>query len=184
MSMPPDYRRKIRALAHTSIAHGLRHNRPVTVTLDEWPDVLRRRRSTFVTLHIEDRLRGCVGALDASRPLVSDVAANAFAAAFRDPRFNGVTPLEFPDIKIHVSVLSPLEPLEARSETDLLRQLRPGVDGLIFEEGDRRGTFLPVVWRSLPSAGEFLAQLKAKSGLPPDYWSETVRAYRYTTEEF
>lgn len=184
MSTPPEQRKKLRALAHASIEHGLRHEQPVAVRLDEWPAALHQKRSSFVTLQQEGRLRGCVGALEPARALVADVAMNAFAAAFRDPRFGPVTALDYPDIELHVSVLSPIEPLEVRSEAELLRRLRPGVDGLIFEEGDRRGTFLPAVWRSLPSGGEFLAQLKAKAGLPPDYWSATVRAYRYTTEEF
>lgn len=184
MTTPPELREALRALARASIEHGLHRERPVDVNLDDWPAALRRRRSTFVTLHLQEQLRGCIGALEASRPVVEDVALNAFAAAFRDPRFDPVTTVDFPDIEIHVSLLSPIEPLAVRSEADLLRQLRPGVDGLIFEEGERRGTFLPAVWRSLPRPGDFLAQLKAKAGLPPDYWSETVRAFRYTTEEF
>lgn len=184
MTTPPEEREKLRAVADASIAHGLRHDQPIEVRQDEWPAPLREQRSTFVTLRKAGRLRGCIGALEPTRPLVQDVAMNAFAAAFRDPRFPPVTTRELPEVEIHLSILSPIEPLQARSEADLLHQLRPGIDGLIFEEGERRGTFLPAVWGSLPSAGEFLAQLKAKAGLPADYWSETVRAYRYTTEEF
>lgn len=186
MTTPPAQRKRLRALARASIEHGLRHDRPVAVLLDEWPAALRRPRATFVTLQREGRLRGCIGALEPepSRPLVQDVAMNAFGAAFRDPRFAPLSTSDYLDIEIHVSVLSPIEPLVARSESDLLRQLRPGIDGLIFEEGERRGTFLPAVWRSLPGAGEFLAQLKAKAGFPPDYWSDSIRTYRYTTEEF
>lgn len=184
MTTPPEERDKLRALAFASIEHGLHRDQPVEVRLDEWPAVLRQQRSTFVTLQQAGRLRGCIGALEPTRPLVQDVAMNAFAAAFRDPRFPPVTSLEFPNVEVHVSVLSPIVPLRVRSEAELLRQLRPGIDGLIFEEGDRRGTFLPAVWRSLPAAGEFLAQLKAKAGFPSDYWSDTIRAYRYTTEEF
>jgi uncharacterized protein len=184
MTTLPGEREKLRALARSSIEHGLRHHRPIEVRLDEWPEALRRQHSTFVTLRLEDRLRGCIGALEAARPLVEDVAKNAFAAAFRDPRFDPVSHYDFPDIEIHVSVLSPIEPLDVRSEAELLRRLRPGVDGLILEEGERRGTFLPAVWRSLPGSADFVAQLKAKAGLPRDYWSQTVRVYRYTAEEF
>lgn len=184
MTTPPEQREQLRALARASIEHGMGHDQPVEVVVDDWPAALRQHRATFVTLHRADRLRGCVGALEVARPLVQDVAANAFAAAFRDPRFAPVAPEEMVELTLHVSVLSPIEPLAADTEADLLRQLRPGVDGLIFEAGERRGTFLPAVWRSLPSAPEFLAQLKAKAGLPADYWSESVRAYRYTTEEF
>lgn len=184
MSMSPALRERLRDLARASIEYGLQADRPIHVELDVWPESLHEERATFVTLELEERLRGCIGALEPSRPLVRDVAANAFAAAFRDPRFSPVTTFDFPDLSIHVSVLSPVEPLDVGSEADLLQQLRPGVDGLIFEEGGRRGTFLPAVWRSLPDARDFLIQLKAKAGLPPGYWSESVRAYRYTTEEF
>jgi uncharacterized protein len=184
MSTPPDQRARLLALARASVEHGLAHDEPVAVCLDDWPAPLRRQRATFVTLRLRDRLRGCIGALEAARPVVEDVAHNAFAAAFRDPRFDPVTTFDYPDVQIHVSVLSPIEPLEARSEAELLGLIRPGVDGLILEEGGRRGTFLPAVWRSLPSAADFLAELKAKAGLPRDYWSETVRISRYTAEEF
>lgn len=184
MSTPPALRERLRVLAHTSIQHGIERGGPVPVRLQEWPERLIAKRCTFVTLHLGGRLRGCVGALEARRALVQDLASNAFAAAFEDPRFPPVNIDEFPELDIHVSVLSPKQPLTARSEADLLLQLRPGVDGLVIEDGSRRGTFLPTVWRSLPDARDFLAQLKAKAGLPADYWSDSIRTYRYTTEEF
>ncbi|MBS1270565.1 MAG: hypothetical protein MAG794_01522 [Gammaproteobacteria bacterium] len=184
MNTPPVFRERLRGLAQASIRHGIEHGVPVAVRLHEWPDELLEKRSTFVTLHRAGQLRGCIGALEAARSLVQDVASNAYAAAFEDPRFSPVTVDEFPELDIHVSVLSPREPLDVQSEADLLQQLRPGIDGLVLEDGDRRGTFLPAVWRSLPDARDFLAQLKAKAGFPPDYWSESIRAYRYTAEEF
>ncbi len=168
-------------LAADAIERGLRNegHEPVLESLDE---VLRSERASFVTLELDGRLRGCIGTLEAYRPLAVDVAANAWAAAFRDPRFLPVTRPEVERLEIHVSVLSPPEPMAFCSEADLLAQLRPFVDGLVLEEGVRRGTFLPSVWDSLPDAGEFLAQLKRKAGLPPDYWSETLRVGRYTTQ--
>lgn len=184
MTTPPELRERLRELARASIEFGLEEDRPIDVHMEEWPTVLHQKRATFVTLQLEGRLRGCIGALDAIRPLVRDVAGNAFAAAFQDPRFSPVTTFDFPDLEIHLSVLSPVEPLPAESEAALLENLRPGIDGLIFEEGSRRGTFLPAVWRSLPDAREFVTHLKAKAGLPADYWSDSVRTYRYTTEEF
>lgn len=184
MITPPALRQKLLGLARDSIQHGVEQGGPVPVRLDDWPGSVVARRCSFVTLHYEGRLRGCVGALEATRALVEDVAANAFAAAFQDPRFTPVTPDEYLDLDIHVSVLSPKEPMTVASEDDLLCQLRPGVDGLVIEEGSRRGTFLPAVWRSLPDPRDFLDQLKAKAGLPTGYWSESIRTYRYTTEEF
>lgn len=184
MTTSPALRERLRGLARASIRHGLEQRRPIDVLLHEWPDALVEKRSTFVTLKQNRQLRGCIGALEATRPLVRDLAMNAFAAAFRDPRFSPVTMAEFQGLEIHVSVLSPIEPLPVQSEAELLEKLRPDVDGLVLEEGERRGTFLPAVWRNLPDAGEFLTQLKLKAGLAPDYWSESIRTYRYTTEEF
>lgn len=168
-------------LATDAIERGLRNegHEPVLESLDE---VLRSERASFVTLELDGRLRGCIGTLEAYRALAVDVAANAWAAAFRDPRFLPVTRPEAERLEIHVSVLSAPEPIAFSSEADLLAQLRPFVDGLVLGEGARRGTFLPSVWDSLPDAGEFLAQLKRKAGLPPDYWSETLRVDRYTTQ--
>jgi len=120
--------------------------------------------------------------LEARRPLAEDVVQNAFAAAFGDPRFPPVTEPEVDKLDIHISVLSPLEEMHFASEADLLRQIRPGIDGLVLEDGPYRGTFLPAVWESLPDKRDFLRHLKIKAGLPPDYWSNTLRVWRYTTE--
>ena len=129
-------------------------------------------------------LRGCIGHLEAVQPLVVDVAENAFAAAFRDPRFPALTAREWPDVEVHLSILTPAQPITFVDEPDLLAQLRPGEDGLILEDGPNRGTFLPSVWESLPDAGQFLTQLKRKAGLAANHWSEQLRIYRYGTESF
>ncbi len=177
-------RERLLQLTAASIAHGLAYGRSLPVNPADYPARLREPGAAFVTLHLHGRLRGCIGSLEAYRPLVEDVAENAFAAAFRDPRFPPVTQAEFPHLDIEVSVLSPPEPLPVRSEAELLTKIRPGVDGLILEEGMRRGTFLPAVWESLPDPRSFVSQLKLKAGLPLDYWSDTLRVYRYHTEAF
>ena len=115
---------------------------------------------------------------------MEDVAENAFAAAFRDPRFPPLRPDEYPRLEYHISILNPPEPMTVTSEADLLQQLRPGVDGLVLIEGARRATFLPSVWEQLPDPRQFLAHLKMKAGLPADYWSDSLRFERYTVEEF
>ncbi|MFA6173522.1 MAG: AmmeMemoRadiSam system protein A [Kiritimatiellales bacterium] len=148
------------------------------------PDELMEKRATFVTLTIKKRLRGCIGMLEACRPLAEDVAENARAAAFEDPRFPPLTKAEFEKLDIRISILSPPAEMDFSSEADLLRQIRPGVDGLILQEGFRRGTFLPSVWEELPEKELFWAHLKLKAGLPADYWSETLRVFRYTTDSF
>jgi AMMECR1 domain-containing protein len=81
-----------------------------------------------------------------------------------------------------LSILTPAEPIAFRSEQDLLTQLQPGIDGLILEEGYRRGTFLPSVWESLPEPEQFLRHLKQKAGLPASYWSDTIKIFRYRTD--
>ena len=168
-------------LARASIRAGLEGGEP-RVRATDYPAGLQAPRASFVTLNVAAQLRGCIGTLEAHQPLVLDVAQNAFAAAFRDPRFPALGRDEFARIEIHISILSVPEPVAFASEADLLARLRPGVDGLIIEEGYRRGTFLPAVWESLPEPGEFLRQLKRKAGLPADYWSAGIRIRRYTVE--
>ena len=171
-------------LAAASIRYGLEHGRPLKPELDEYDPVLREPGACFVTLKREGELRGCIGSLSAQRPLAEDVAENAYAAAFSDPRFYPLQAMELKGLEIHISILGEAEPMQFRSERDLLAQLRPGIDGLILEDGFRRGTFLPSVWEQLPDAVDFLHHLKLKAGLPINYWSETLRISRYTTHSF
>lgn len=142
---------------------------------------LQREGASFVTLKKRGALRGCIGTLEACQPLVIDVAQNAHAAAFRDPRFPALEPAELESLEYHISILTSPEPMPVESEADLLAQLRPQVDGLVIEEGYRRGTFLPAVWEQLPDPKEFLSHLKQKAGLPPNYWSDRIRVSRYTS---
>lgn len=166
--------------ARDSIRRGLEYRQAPEVSLGDFPVALHEPRASFVTLTIAGRLRGCIGSLEATRPLVTDVAHNAYGAAFSDPRFPALTTAELPRLEFHISVLSPPQPLQFASEQELLAQLRPGIDGLILEEHGRRGTFLPSVWEQLAQPAEFLQQLKRKTGLPADYWSPTLRVRRYT----
>jgi AmmeMemoRadiSam system protein A len=177
-------RRALLDLARSSIRHGLSHHRPQPVEPLDFPAALRAPRAAFVTLSRDGQLRGCIGHLEACQALAQDVAENAFSAAFRDPRFPPLRADELAGLEIHISVLSPPEPLPVTSEADLLRQIRPGVDGLILEDRGHRGTFLPAVWESLTLPEQFLAHLKQKAGLAPDYWSDTIRVARYTAEAF
>lgn len=148
------------------------------------PGVLDRPAATFVTLTRQGELRGCIGTLEAHRPLRDDVRENALAAAFRDPRFAPVTAAEWPALRVEVSLLSTPEPLPVQDETDLLRQLRPAVDGVVLRAGFRRATFLPQVWEQLPDPRQFLAQLRRKAGLPADYWSPEVEIQRYQVQKW
>jgi AmmeMemoRadiSam system protein A len=168
-------------IAAASIEYGLQHHRPLTVDASSYPRALRREGASFVTLKQHGGLRGCVGSVEAYRPIVDDVAANGFAAAFRDSRFSRLTAEERFGLSLSVSVLSVPQPLCIRDEDDLLAQLHVGVDGLVIRCDDRRALFLPQVWEMLSEPREFLGQLKVKAGLSRDYWSEDVRASRFAT---
>lgn len=181
--MQDEYKRQLLDIARQSIAHGLQYGTPLRVDPADYPPALRDKGASFVTLSINHDLRGCIGMLRAERPLVSDVADNAYAAAFKDPRFPALTQAEYPNLHYHISILQPAEPMRFSDEQDLLSQLRPGIDGLILEDRGRRGTFLPSVWDSLPDPVQFLQHLKIKAGLPASYWSDSVKVSRYTVED-
>jgi len=182
--LPEADRAVLLGVARESIRHGLRESSVLSLRLADYSRTLCREGASFVTLKRYGELRGCIGTLAAMQPLVENVNANAYSAAFRDPRFPPLAGSELAGLDIHISVLGTPEPMNFRSEHDLLRQLRPGEDGLIVEEGSRRGTFLPSVWEQLPQPGEFLRHLKIKAGLPEDYWSQTLRVRRYAVESF
>jgi len=169
-------------VARQSIEWGLRTGQPLAVDPDAYPPELGKLRATFVTLRRNGELRGCVGGLVASRPLVADVARSAFGAAFRDNRFPPLEASELEQLEIHISILSPLEPLSAPDEKALLEAIRPGIDGLVVRDGARQGTFLPAVWESLPEPAAFWRELKRKAGLPLDTWSSRWEIFHYTVE--
>ena len=179
-----EQRREMLEIAAQSIRYGLQYDAPPRIDISGLDPALQAPRASFVTLKEQGRLRGCIGSLVVYRPLALDVNDNAFNAAFRDPRFPPLSADELPLIDIHISVLSPPEPMHFVDEADLLAQIRPGVDGLILEDRGQRGTFLPSVWEELPDPVEFLRHLKLKAGLPPDWWPDTLKVERYTTEEF
>jgi len=176
-------------LARRSLAHAAEHGRAPTLALDALPAALRAPGASFVTLRRrrDHALRGCIGTLEARRPLALDVVENATSAALHDPRFPPVSPEEVEGLDVSISVLAPPVPLDVRSEAELLRIVRPGVDGLVIEDElggrPRRGVFLPAVWREVPEPRAFLDALRHKAGLPPGHWSPTMRVERFTVHE-
>ena len=142
---------------------------------------LQARCGTFVTLKIDGQLRGCIGSLSATVPVVTGVRDNALNAAFRDPRFPPLDRRELDRVQIEVSVLSEPVPLAYRDADDLLRRLTPGIDGVILRKGAASATFLPQVWEQLPRPESFLSHLCLKAGLSADEWRRgklEVRIYR------
>jgi MEMO1 family protein len=145
---------------------------------------LRQTAATFVTLTRDGELRGCIGSLEAHRPLGDDVAQNAVAAAFRDPRFTPLSAEEWPSVRVEVSLLSAPKPMRFADEADLLAQVRPGEDGLIVECDGRRATFLPQVWEAIPDKRVFLNQLMKKAGMPEGTRLGRCKVYRYRVAKF
>jgi len=142
---------------------------------------LARAGAAFVTLRQHARLRGCIGSLEARRPLLADVRENARAAARDDPRFTPLTLGELAVTVLEVSVLSAAEPLTFDDEDTLLAQIEPGRDGLVVHHARARATYLPSVWETLPDPRLFLAELRRKAGIAPDVPTAALAILRYTT---
>jgi len=170
-------------LARSSILNGLNEGSPLHVNVTDYPPELAETGACFVTLKLDGKLRGCIGSPEARRSLIMDVAENAHSAAFQDPRFPPLTADEYGNIELSISVLSPSTPMTFTDQADLLAQLRPGVDGLIIEDGRKRALFLPSVWRQLPDKETFLGHLKIKAGMDADYFSPAFRAWRFIAAE-
>ena len=176
-------RDELSQIAWDAIDYGLSHGETLTPSLNGRKKRLTQPGASFVTLKtINGRLRGCIGTLFSQTPLMVNVSHNAHNAAFFDSRFKPVVESERYAIQMQLSVLSEPEKIEGNSESEILEQVRPYKDGLIFRERDRRSTFLPAVWDSIPDPVAFLRQLKIKGGFAEDYWSEHVEVLRYTTE--
>ncbi len=147
----------------------------------KYPQIFGRIGACFVTLEKNNNLRGCIGSVIARRPLINDIIMNAKNSAFSDPRFLPVQQNEISQLKIAVSILSEPKKMSFTDENDLLRQMRPNIDGIIIKDGIYQAVYLPSVWEQLPDKREFLETLKVKAGLNPDYFSETFEAYRFET---
>ncbi len=178
--LPDDAGQILLPIARAAIANALGQGVSVP-TNASW---LQETGACFVTLTQAGALRGCIGSLEARRSLLSDLMANAVAAALRDPRFAPLSPVELESVRVEVSVLSPLEPMHCVDQADALRQLRPHIDGVVFQKGGHRSTFLPQVWEQLPDPSAFLAQLKRKAGLPNTPWDNDVHLWRYSVTKW
>ncbi len=142
-------------------------------------------KGCFVTLTKQGDLRGCIGYILPQGPLYRAVMENARNAALQDPRFPPVTAREVNQLAIEISVLTEPQPLAFTSPDDLLRQLQPGIDGVVLRIGDRSATFLPQVWEQLPDKEVFLSQLAAKAGCAPSAWRQAGAAvFIYRVESF
>ena len=138
----------------------------------DFPAIFNEHRGTFVTLTIQGGLRGCIGHITPQETLLEGIKANAINAAFRDPRFRPLNRNEWKNVKIEISILTDPKPLSYIGTNDLLKKLRPDVDGVILKKGYHQSTFLPQVWEQLPKKEEFLTHLCHKAGLDGDEWKK------------
>jgi AmmeMemoRadiSam system protein A len=183
--LSPEEREFLLNLARESIDCVAQGKDPPSIDGDAVPQSLRRAGASFVTLNRDGRLRGCVGSLEARRPLILDVQQNAIGAAFRDPRFPPVQPDEVDGLDIEISVLSMPARLDYDGAEDLFNRLRPGIDGVVIERGWQRATFLPQVWEKLPDKRDFLERLCLKAGLSPHaYRGGDLDVHTYQVEKF
>ena len=179
----PDERRSLLGIARRTLREAA-----ATGRLPEAPRSvagLSEPRGCFVTLTERGRLRGCIGNLTANGPLYQAVAEDARSAALSDPRFSPVSEREVDGLKIEISVLSEPKQLWFSSADDLLRKLKPGVDGVILRIGDRGATYLPQVWEQIPDKESFLNSLAEKAGCNPSDWRlPGTTVFLYEVESF
>jgi hypothetical protein len=171
---------RIVAFARGTIAHAL-GGPAVEKPAGAW---FERPAATFVTVTRHGRLHGCIGSVAPRLPLVDDVRHNALSAALRDPRSPPFQAAWLPEMGVEVTLLSALQPMRFEGEADAIAQLVPHQDGLVLRYGPSRGTFLPQVWDSLEDPTEFLAELKVKAGLPPDFWAPGVEIHRFSVQKW
>ncbi len=183
-SFTDEQRAELVELARASITRGVNFDEPLQLREAELTDHLAEPRATFVTLHLDGELAGCIGSLEAQRPLGRDVAHNAYMAAFRDPRFEPLEADDLDRLTLSISVLSPLREVDVASEAELVELLEPGVHGLLLTCNGRRGTLLPSVWEQCPDPAQFVRHVKHKAGLSMDFWSDEMRAWVYEVEVF
>lgn len=172
-------------IARDSINAVVNNEKLPRLKAEDYSAVLRQEGVSFVTLTINEQLRGCIGALEAFQPLYLDVQEHAIAAATEDYRFPSVSPEEVAQLNIEISRLTPTRPLKYERAQDLPEKLRPGIDGVLITNGVRRATFLPQVWEKVSDTHEFLAHLCMKMGVPADYWLKNkLQVFTYQVEEF
>lgn len=173
------------AAARQVIENQLKGEENPPLELENYSPGLIEKGASFVTLTKQGVLRGCIGSIEATQPLIRDVQERALGAAFHDPRFPELKSEELPDLKIEVSRLTSPERLSYSSPEDLVSKLRPGIDGVILSQNFRRATFLPQVWEQLPDPELFLGRLCLKMGLDPEAWRDRhLKVETYQAEKF
>ncbi len=182
--LSPSARRWLLSLARDTVRRALDDGQLHLPDPADVPSEAAGPGAAFVTLRRDGRLLGCIGTMEPSRPLATDVAAHAFDAAFRDPRLPAVTLDDWEHMDVEVSVLGPLEVIDVHDRAGMIAALRPGTDGVLLTSREGRGTFLPSVWHQVRSPEEFLDMLWRKAGLRAGRWPADLVVERYQVEEF
>jgi len=148
--------------------------------VEDTDPALVRPSAAFVTLREQGVLRGCIGSLEPESPLIETVRNRAISAAVEDPRFPAVSVRELPSLEIEISVLSPLRRVASYQEVDISKH------GIVVEQGDRRGVFLPQVAQETGwDRDTLLSHLcRDKAGLPADAWKRDATLYVFTVQAF
>ena len=172
-------------LARRAIENYFVTNEKLKINRDELLSKnLEKISSCFVTLHLDGKLRGCIGHTEPDEELYKDIIKNAVSAAFFDPRFLPLTESEYKQTELEISVLSMPQKLEYTDCKDLLSKLRPSIDGIIIKQGDYKSTYLPQVWKELSDGEDFLSSLCKKAGLASNAWQQDLDIFTYQVEVF
>lgn len=175
--LTPEQRAVLLARARRAIRDRVRGAQGASTRAED--PVLQAPGAAFVTITREGELRGCIGYIEAIKPLAEAVAHCAASAAIADPRFPPVTPEELPHLRVEVSVLSPLRPIADPKE------IRVGTHGLLISQAGRHGLLLPQVATELGWDREtFLRQTCLKAGLPGDAWKHGAEIKVFTVDHF
>ena len=178
-------KKELLKIARVAISTVIKKQPLNKINFNDLSDKLREDGASFVTLTINGKLRGCIGALEAYQPLALDVQEHAVAAAMKDFRFPPLSADEVPLVNIEISWLTPTKRLDYSDSEDLISNLHPGVDGVLIKDGSRRATFLPQVWEKILDCEDFLSHLCVKMGARPDLWQQKhLEVYTYQVEEF
>ncbi len=150
-------KRRLLRIARDAVFNWVHRTKHLDVTEED--ERLHAKQGVFVSLHVGDRLRGCIGTFDSDDPLYDTVVKMAIGAATRDPRFGPMRIAEVPRVEFELSVLTPLRPIAPED-------VEPGRHGLLIAYGRKRGTLLPQVatqhgW----DREEFIEQTCLKAGL-------------------
>ncbi|MFN7991262.1 MAG: AmmeMemoRadiSam system protein A [Candidatus Micrarchaeia archaeon] len=176
-------KRYLLAVARLAVGHYLASGSPPGFKLWETPSPrIAREKASFVTIYAHASLRGCIGSLQAHRPLIYDVLENAVSSAFHDERFPPLGEAELPHVRFSISILEELVPFRANAGADLLEGIEQGKHGLVIRKGASMATYLPHVWRAFPEKEDFLKNLCIKAGLHGDEWKEPRHMDFFTFE--